>query len=94
MDYNMQIREFIIQNFLYGDGARLTDQTSLLEEGIIDSTGLLELVTFLEDQYQIRIDDDELVPANLDTIENVSTFLERKLPPTRSEKPEIQPKAM
>jgi len=79
MDYTTQIREFIVQNFLYGDGARLVDQASFMEDGIIDSTGLLELVAFLEETYQIKIDDDELIPENLDTIQNVASFLQRKL---------------
>lgn len=74
-----KIREFIIENFLFGNADGLKDDTSFLEEGIIDSTGVLELVTFLEETFSIQVDDEELIPENLDSIDNVSSFLERKL---------------
>lgn len=73
-----KIRDFIIENFLFGNADGLQDDTSFLEEGIIDSTGVLELVTFLEETYQIQVDDEELIPENLDSIDNVAAFLERK----------------
>lgn len=72
------IRNFIIDNFLFGDGGDLKDSTSFLEEGIIDSTGVLELVSFLEETFSISIDDEELVPENLDTIDNVTSFVDSK----------------
>ncbi|WP_419663442.1 conserved uncharacterized protein, related to acyl carrier protein [Desulfosarcina variabilis str. Montpellier] len=74
-----KIREFIIENFLFGNADGLKDDTSFLEEGIIDSTGVLELVTFLEENFGIQVEDEELIPENLDSIDNVSSFLERKL---------------
>jgi acyl carrier protein len=74
-----KIREFIIENFLFGNANGLTDETSFLEEGIIDSTGVLELVTFLEENFSIQVDDEELIPENLDSIDNVSAYLERKI---------------
>jgi len=49
-----------------------------LDEGIIDSTGILELVNFLEEEFSISVDDEELVPENLDSIDNVASYLERK----------------
>ena len=73
------IKTFIIKNFLFGSKDGLKDETSFLEEGIIDSTGILELVTFLEDKFSITVEDEELVPENLDSINNVTTFLERKI---------------
>jgi acyl carrier protein len=74
-----QIREFINDNFLFGQGAdRLNRQDSFLEQGIIDSTGVLELVTFIEDRFAIKIADSELVPQNLDSIDNLVRFIERK----------------
>ena len=74
------MREFIVDNFLFGqDGADLTDEASLLEHGIIDSTGVLELVSFLEEGYQLKIDDEELIPENLDSIGNLARFVRRKL---------------
>lgn len=74
-----KIKTFIIENFLFGSEDGLKDETSFLEEGIIDSTGILELVTFLEEEFSITIEDEELVPENLDSINNVTAFLERKI---------------
>ena len=74
-----KIKTFIIENFLFGSEDGLKDETSFLEEGIIDSTGILELVTFLEEEFSIAIEDEELVPENLDSINNVTAFLERKI---------------
>ena len=74
-----QIREFIVENFLVGeDSDDLKDDSSFLEEGIIDSTGVLELVEFLEDTFEIKVDDEELIPENLDSINNLCTYLEKK----------------
>jgi acyl carrier protein len=78
-DRKKQIREFIIENFLFGNANGLKDETSFLEEGIIDSTGVLELVTFLEEKFEIQVADEELIPENLDSINNVSAYLERKI---------------
>ena len=78
-DNKSKIRAFIIENFLFGNDDGLKDETSFLEEGIIDSTGVLELVTFLEEDFDITIDDEELIPENLDSINNVAMYLERKI---------------
>jgi len=75
-----EIREFVVGNFLFGqDAESLTDDESFLDSGIIDSTGVLELVSFLESHYNITIADDEVVPDNLDSVSKVSSFLQRKL---------------
>ena len=74
-----KIRSFIVENFLFGKDNGLEDDTSFLEEGIIDSTGVLELVSFLEEEYGIAVEDEELVPENLDSINNVITYLEKKI---------------
>ena len=75
-----EIRQFVIDNFLFGQADRqLGNSDSFLESGIIDSTGVLELIAFIESKYQVSIADDELVPANLDSIDRVSAFIERKL---------------
>jgi acyl carrier protein len=75
-----EIRQFIIDNFLFGElEAKLFNDDSLLDRGIIDSTGVLELVTFLEDKYGMRIQDDELVPKNLDSINGLVQFVSRKV---------------
>lgn len=76
---NGKIRSFIIENFLFGNDEGLKDDTSFLEEGIIDSTGILELVSFMEEEFSITVDDEELIPENLDSIKNVTTYLENKL---------------
>jgi len=74
-----QIRNFIIETFLYGESNNgMKDTDSLLETGTIDSTGFLELIAFIEETYVIKVKDDELVPENLDSIVNVSDFIRRK----------------
>lgn len=74
-----EIRAFIADNFLLGDDVqRLAGSASLIDAGIIDSTGVLELVGFLEDRYGIRIADHELLPENLDSIDNVIRFVGEK----------------
>jgi acyl carrier protein len=75
-----EIKEFIVSNFLFGqEGDGLGDDQSFLESGVIDSTGLLELVSFVEQRYSISIEDRELVPENLDSLRNISQFVARKL---------------
>ena len=78
-DNRSKVRAFIIENFLFGSDDGLKDDASFLDEGIIDSTGVLELVDFLEGEYSITIEDEELIPENLDSIDNVVGFLERKI---------------
>jgi acyl carrier protein len=73
-----KIREFIIDNFLFGEAGDLKNEVSLLDEGVIDSTGILELVAFLEEQFKIRIEDEEMIPENLDSIDHIAAFVERK----------------
>ena len=73
-----KIRVFVIDNFLFGDAGDLKNEASLLDEGIIDSTGILELVAFLEEQFGIRIEDEEMIPENLDSILHISEFVIRK----------------
>ena len=78
MEIEATIRQFIIENFLFEENDNLKQDTSFLESGIIDSTGILELVAFLEETFGISVEDDELVPENLDSIANVVRYLERK----------------
>ncbi len=78
MSHIETIHEFIVENFLFGDGEQLTNETSFLDSGIIDSTGILELITFLEETYNITIEDDELIPENLDSLNNVVKFIGQK----------------
>lgn len=74
-----KIKNFIIENFLFGEAEDLKDDTSFLEEGIIDSTGILELVNYLEEEFELSVDDEELIPENLDSINNVTSYLGKKL---------------
>lgn len=78
--YAAEIKAFIVSNFLFGqDGAGLGPTQSLLETGIIDSTGVLELVAHVEQRYGISVGDRELIPDNLDSLQNLSRFVARKL---------------
>ncbi len=81
-----QIRHFIVENFLFGNDENLSNDTSFLDEGIIDSTGVLELVTFIEENFAIKIRDDELVPENLDSISNITKFVQTKKTAPQHEK--------
>jgi acyl carrier protein len=75
-----QIREFIAENFLFQDNAdSLAGDESLLEGGVIDSTGVLELVGFLEEHFQLRIADAEVLPANFDSIDALVSFVSAKI---------------
>lgn len=81
MDSNImgRVREFIVTNFLFGDTSRIpADSESLLGSGVVDSTGVLELVEFLEGELGVQVADHETVPANLDSIENIARFADRK----------------
>ena len=75
-----KIRAFVIENYLFGEEGKLGNDDSFLETGIIDSTGVLELVRFLEATFGIKIADEELVPDNLDSINKIVAFLQTKLP--------------
>lgn len=72
------IRSFVVENFLFGNNENLEDNTSFLDEGIIDSTGILELVSYLEEEFSITVEDEDLVPENLDSINNVTAYLQSK----------------
>jgi acyl carrier protein len=77
-----QIREFVTDNFMLGRENQLNDSASFLEEGIIDSTGVLELVTFLEQKFDIQIANEEITTENLDSVALVDAFVARKLAAT------------
>lgn len=74
-----QIRNFILQNFILEKPDDLVDDESMLNKGIIDSTGVLELVAFIESTFEISVEDDELSRDNLDSINHIVSYLERKL---------------
>jgi len=74
-----KIKDFIIENFLFGEESDLNGDTSFLEEGIIDSTGVLELIEFLEEEFEIEIDDEDMLPENLDSLNNLEKFIAKLL---------------
>ncbi len=78
MDYNENIKEFVVENFLFGDGDKVSNDTDFFEESIIDSTGILELVCFVEETYNVTISDDEIVQQNFSSVNNVASFVEKK----------------
>lgn len=70
------VKDFIIENFLFGDDQSMVGSSeSFMETGIIDSTGILELISFLEETFEITLEDNELIPENLDSLENVAKFV-------------------
>jgi acyl carrier protein len=74
-----ELRSYILETFLFSDDqSLLKDDDSFLNKGIIDSTGVLELIMFLEEKYNIKVQDEDLVPDNLDSINNLVAFIERK----------------
>ena len=77
-DVRDQVREFVTRNFYVADPGVFDDRVSLIREGIIDSTGVLELVTWVEGAYSITVPDDDMVPANFDSIEAIVAFVVRK----------------
>jgi acyl carrier protein len=80
---DLQIRadltEFIVSNYLFGDASRLPrDEDSLIEEGVIDSTGILELIEFLESHFGIEVSETETVPQNLGSISSLTEYVKSK----------------
>ena len=74
-----RIKQFVINNFLLGIGSStLNDDDSFLEKGIIDSTGVLELVSFIEEAFSIKVEDEELIPDNLDSLNKVTAYVHSK----------------
>jgi acyl carrier protein len=79
MKHRKEINDFVVANFLFGDAASLQNDTSFMGSGIIDSTGILELIMFLETAYGIKLDNEEMIPENLDSVDRVAQFVARKL---------------
>ncbi len=73
-----EVRNFIQNDLLYGNEVTFSDDDSFLEYGLIDSTGILELIRFLEDRFQFSVEDDEVTPENLDSINRLENFVLRK----------------
>jgi len=83
MEFDMSIKEklrnYILENYLFTDDqSALQNDDSFLEKGIIDSTGILEVIYFIEDEFAIKVEDDDMIPENLDSINNIVTFVNNK----------------
>lgn len=83
-DIGPQVRAYIGSNFIVSDLAALADGDSLLGHGILDSTGFIELVSYLEATFHIQIADDEMIPENLDSLGNIAAYVTRKLSPAKA----------
>src|SRR6185295_9460408 len=84
MEIRKRIREFVTSNFYVANPSELLDDASLLDQAIIDSTGVLEVIAFLEEEYAISIADEEVIPENLETIARIASFVTRKTMPAGS----------
>ena len=79
MSHRDTIRRYILENYLFTeDASALADDASFLESGIIDSTGMMEVIFFLEENFSIRVEDEEMIPENLDSVNNLLRYIERK----------------
>ena len=79
MSTETQIRHYILENFLYtSDESKLGDSDSFLEHGIVDSTGILELLMFVEEAFGFEVDDEEVLPDNFDSVERLTRYVEQK----------------
>ena len=80
MNIEEELKNFILENFIVDENPSQLDRNqSFLESGIIDSTGILELVSFIEEHYNITVEDEDLIPDNLDSLNNVVNFVNKKL---------------
>jgi len=79
MDIQDQVRQFITTNFYVDDPDELPNSASLLDRGIVDSTGVLEVIGFIEETFGVHVEDSEMLPDNLDPIERITAYLKRKV---------------
>ncbi|MES9990813.1 MAG: acyl carrier protein [Candidatus Thiodiazotropha sp.] len=79
MSTEATIRNYILENYLFTDDqSALQSSDSFLDKGILDSTGILEVIYFLEDEFEIKVEDTEMVPENLDSVNNIVSFIAKK----------------
>jgi acyl carrier protein len=78
-DIERELTAFIVENFLFGNADQAPDpDDSFMDDGLVDSTGVLELVTYIEGRYEITVNDDDLTPENLDSVRSIARFVQRK----------------
>ncbi len=73
-----RVRQFVVENFYVADPSEIGDDTLLVSSGYVDSTGMLEVISFLEAEFGIRIDDRETTPENLESVARIAAFVARK----------------
>jgi len=78
MEIEAVVRRYVVENFLFGEDRELENDASFLDSGIVDSTGVLELVGFVEETFGIAVEDDEIVPENLDSVASLAAYVRRK----------------
>lgn len=79
MSVEQQVRDYILENYLFTDDqSALNNADSFLETGILDSTGILEVIYFIEEDFGIKVEDDEMIPENLDSVDHIVAFVGRK----------------
>ena len=78
MTVQERVRQFILESFYVSDPTELTDEVSLIDSGLVDSTGMLEVILFIESEYAIQVEDRETTPGNLETIGRIAEFVARK----------------
>ena len=81
IDIRAKLREFMKNNFLLGNDANLKDDDSFMNKGIVDSTGILEVVSFVEETFAIKVADEDLLPDNLDSINNLINYVTSRITP-------------
>jgi len=77
-DIKTRVRQFVTTTFYVLDPSQLTDTLSFLDSGIVDSTGVLEIIGFLQSEFGVNVEDHEILPENLDSVEQLSVYIERK----------------
>lgn len=93
MDIADNVRQFIASNFYIGKSLSLKSETSLMDSGVVDSTGVLEIILFIEERFGIQVNDSEMLPENLDSIGRIAEFVARKVSVTESSAPLIPSRA-
>jgi len=80
MSVENTIREYVLENYLFTDDeSELNNNDSFLEKGILDSTGILEIINLIEETFSIKVEDDEMVPDNLDSVDNIVAYVDKKI---------------
>lgn len=77
-DVKSVVRKFLLDNFVMGGGVEIREDTSFMEAHILDSTGFIELITFVEETFGLKVGDEEMLPENFDSLRNIAGYVERK----------------